>query len=97
VFALGFMPIYQVVAPAIGFSTEYTNIVTRLWTSPVYYLCLIVLPVLCLVRDFAWKSYVTVDIAPLFRSTDLFFSVFPQVQAPLPTRAAAHCGRSPKI
>lgn len=56
VFSLVFLPLYQIIAPAIGFSLEYQNIVARLWTSPVFWFCLLVLPVLCLVRDFAWKS-----------------------------------------
>ncbi len=50
-----FLPVYAVVAPAIGFSTEYAGIVPRLWTNGVFYFVLILMPLLCLVRDFAWK------------------------------------------
>ena len=50
-----FMPLYCVVAPAIGFSLEYYGLVPRLWTNPVFYFMLILVPVFCLTRDFAWK------------------------------------------
>ncbi|KIK09861.1 hypothetical protein K443DRAFT_671173 [Laccaria amethystina LaAM-08-1] len=52
-----FLPLYAVVAPAIGFSTEYSGIVHRLWTSSVFYFVLVFIPIFCLVRDFVWKSY----------------------------------------
>ncbi|PPQ89698.1 hypothetical protein CVT25_014099 [Psilocybe cyanescens] len=52
-----FLPLYAVVAPAIGFSTEYQGIVPRLWGSGVFYFVLILVPLFCLVRDFAWKYY----------------------------------------
>lgn len=38
-------------------SAEYDNIVPRLWTSSVFWFTIFVLPVFCLSRDFAWKSY----------------------------------------
>lgn len=50
-----FLPLYAVVAPAIGFSTEYLGIVSRLWTNGVFYFVLLVIPIFCLARDFAWK------------------------------------------
>ncbi|KAI5821040.1 hypothetical protein BZA77DRAFT_336364 [Pyronema omphalodes] len=49
------MPIYASVAPGLGFSTEYFGIVPRLLTSPVFWGMAVVLPALCLTRDFAWK------------------------------------------
>ncbi|TGZ80945.1 putative phospholipid-transporting ATPase [Ascodesmis nigricans] len=52
---MAFMPIYATVAPKIGFSTEYFGILGRLITSPVFWLMGLVLPALCLIRDFAWK------------------------------------------
>ena len=55
VFTMLFLPLYAVVAPAIGFSTEYQGIVARLWTNGVLYFALILIPLFCLVRDFAWK------------------------------------------
>ena len=53
-----FLPLYAYIAPMLGFSVEYTNIVPRLWTSLVFYMTIIGLPVLLLSRDFAWKSFV---------------------------------------
>lgn len=38
-------------------SKEYQGIVPRLFTSPVFYLTIILLPVFCLTRDFTWKAY----------------------------------------
>ncbi|EIW54583.1 phospholipid-translocating P-type ATPase [Trametes versicolor FP-101664 SS1] len=46
-----------VVAPAIGFSTEYRGIVPRLWTDAVFYFVLLLVPIFCLTRDFVWKYY----------------------------------------
>lgn len=50
-----FLPIYAFAAPKLGFSTEYTNILPVLLSSPRFWLMAIALPSLCLVRDFAWK------------------------------------------
>ncbi|KAL3480730.1 hypothetical protein BJX99DRAFT_220170 [Aspergillus californicus] len=52
---LGFLPAYGYAAPAIGFSTEYYGTIPRLFTSPIFYLMAIVLPCICLLRDYAWK------------------------------------------
>lgn len=50
-----FLPVYGTVAPKLGFSTEYTGVIPRLFPSPVFWLMGLVLPALCLTRDFAWK------------------------------------------
>ena len=51
-----FLPAYAIVAPLLGFSTEYRNILPVILTDPNYWLMSIVaLPCLCLLRDFAWK------------------------------------------
>ncbi|KAF1344524.1 hypothetical protein BDV97DRAFT_303904 [Delphinella strobiligena] len=50
-----FLPIYGTVAPKLGFSMEYHGIIPELFGSPVFWLTIVVLPVLCLLRDFAWK------------------------------------------
>jgi len=50
-----FLPLYAVIAPAIGFSTEYLGIVPRLWTNAVFYYMLILVPALCLARDYTWQ------------------------------------------
>jgi len=52
---MAFLPLYIVIANAIGFSKEYEGIVPRLWTDAVFYSMLLLLPVFCLSRDFAWK------------------------------------------
>ncbi|TFK44439.1 calcium transporting ATPase [Crucibulum laeve] len=57
IFTMLFLPLYAVIAPAIGFSTEYAGIVPRLWTNSVFYFVLIFIPIFCLARDFAWKYY----------------------------------------
>ncbi|KAI0060491.1 calcium transporting ATPase [Artomyces pyxidatus] len=57
VFTMLFLPLYIVVAPAIGFSLEYRNLDPRLFTDGVFYFMLILVPVFCLSRDFVWKYY----------------------------------------
>ncbi|KAH8653557.1 hypothetical protein BX600DRAFT_386430 [Xylariales sp. PMI_506] len=52
---LAFVAAYGTVAPMINISTEYHGLVPKLFTSPAFYLQMIVLPTLCLLRDFAWK------------------------------------------
>ncbi|GAA6033681.1 hypothetical protein JCM8097_004379 [Rhodosporidiobolus ruineniae] len=56
-FTMGFLPLYAWVAPKLGFSLEYTDIVSRVWSSLVFWMTIILMPVLLLTRDFAWKSY----------------------------------------
>ncbi|EIN08690.1 aminophospholipid-transporting P-type ATPase [Punctularia strigosozonata HHB-11173 SS5] len=56
-FTMAFLPLYATVAPAIGFSTEYEGIVSRLWTDGVFYFVLLLVPIVCLARDFVWKYY----------------------------------------
>jgi phospholipid-transporting ATPase len=50
-----FLPVYAIVAPAIGFSLEYKNLASRLWTDGVFYFMIILVPAVCLSRDFVWK------------------------------------------
>lgn len=57
-FTMCFLPLYAWVAPKLGFSLEYTEIVSRIWTSLIFWLTLLGIPVLLLTRDFAWKSCV---------------------------------------
>lgn len=54
---LVFLPAYSWAAPRIGggFSTELRGIIPVMFTSPVFYAMALLLPPLCLVRDFAWK------------------------------------------
>ncbi|EKM53518.1 uncharacterized protein PHACADRAFT_259936 [Phanerochaete carnosa HHB-10118-sp] len=57
IFTMLFLPLYAVVAPAIGFSKEYLNIVPRLWGDVILYLMLLLVPAICLSRDLVWKYY----------------------------------------
>jgi phospholipid-transporting ATPase len=54
---LAFIPVYATAAPRIGsgFSTELRGIPGVMFSSPVFYAMVLLLPPLCLVRDFAWK------------------------------------------
>ncbi|KAF1995514.1 phospholipid-translocating P-type ATPase [Amniculicola lignicola CBS 123094] len=50
-----FIPIYAIVAPKINVSVEYSGVIQRLFPDPRFWGMLVVLPPLCLIRDFAWK------------------------------------------
>lgn len=50
-----FIAVYATVAPKLGFSTEYHGVVPRLFTSPIFWIEMPTLAILCLARDFAWK------------------------------------------
>jgi phospholipid-transporting ATPase len=50
-----FLPIYATVAPMVNVSTEYQGVIHRLFPDARFWAMLVVLPALCLVRDFAWK------------------------------------------
>jgi phospholipid-transporting ATPase len=50
-----FLPAYAEIAPRLGFSREFEGMNGRLWGSLPFWLMAIVLPPLCLMRDFAWK------------------------------------------
>jgi phospholipid-transporting ATPase len=50
-----FLPIYATVAPLLGFSEEYAGILPFLYPTIVFWASIIVIPVMCLIRDFAWK------------------------------------------
>lgn len=52
---LGFIAAYATVGPMIGISEEYHGLVPRLFTSPIFWVQMVCLPVLCLIRDVAWK------------------------------------------
>ncbi|KAI1322811.1 phospholipid-translocating P-type ATPase [Xylariaceae sp. FL0255] len=54
-FWFGFIAVYAIVGPERGFSTEYHGLVPKMYTSPVFWLQLVSLPLLCLVRDVTWK------------------------------------------
>lgn len=54
---LAFIPAYSYAAPNIGsgFSNELHGIIPVMFSTPVFYALCLVLPPVCLVRDFAWK------------------------------------------
>ncbi|CAK7270470.1 aminophospholipid translocase [Sporothrix epigloea] len=52
---IAFIAVYGSVAPLIHISTEYRGVVPRLYANAVFWLQTIVLAMLCLLRDFAWK------------------------------------------
>lgn len=54
---MAFLPAYAYVAPRIGagFSTEYIGMIPHILPLPQFWLFALVLPALCLLRDFAWK------------------------------------------
>ncbi|KAI0053249.1 calcium transporting ATPase [Auriscalpium vulgare] len=52
-----FLPLYIVLAPALNFSLEYRGLDPRLFTDWVFYFMLLLVPILCLSRDFVWKYY----------------------------------------
>jgi phospholipid-transporting ATPase len=52
-----FLPIYGTAAPKLNFSNEYAGVIQRLFPDPRFWAMLVVLPPLCLIRDFAWKYY----------------------------------------
>ncbi|KAI5863163.1 phospholipid-translocating P-type ATPase [Durotheca rogersii] len=50
-----FVVVYGLVAPRLGFSQEYDGLVPKLFSNPVFWLQTVALPILCLLRDIAWK------------------------------------------
>jgi phospholipid-transporting ATPase len=54
-FWIVFFPIYGTVAPLLGVSTEYRGLTAMLYGSSVFWLTVIILPAICIVRDYAWK------------------------------------------
>ncbi|KAI9803259.1 MAG: hypothetical protein M1825_002050 [Sarcosagium campestre] len=52
---MAFIPVYGIVAPKVNASTEYEGVIPRVFTSPIFWLMALVLPPLCLLRDYSWK------------------------------------------
>jgi phospholipid-transporting ATPase len=50
-----FIAVYGIVAPMANLSKEYRGVVPRLYSSPIFWLQMVSIAVLCLLRDFAWK------------------------------------------
>ncbi|KAG8883990.1 hypothetical protein FRB97_005434 [Tulasnella sp. 331] len=56
-FTMVALPLYALVAPNLGFSTEYYGIVPRLWGDAIFWFTILLLPFVCLIRDYGWKYY----------------------------------------
>lgn len=54
-FWIAFIAAYATVAPMVSVSEEYFGTVPRIFSSPVFWLQILVLPVLCLLRDVGYK------------------------------------------
>ena len=54
-FWIAFIAAYATVAPMVNVSEEYFGTVPRIFSSPIFWLQLLVLPVLCLLRDVGYK------------------------------------------
>lgn len=50
-------PLYAVIAPKVNVSKEYNGIMPFVYGSCVFWLSIIVVPALCLMRDFLYKFY----------------------------------------
>nr|XP_019046460.1 phospholipid-transporting ATPase [Kwoniella bestiolae CBS 10118]OCF25390.1 phospholipid-transporting ATPase [Kwoniella bestiolae CBS 10118] len=57
VFTMVALPLYAIIAPLLNFSLDYKGIVPRLWADAAFYFCLVLFPVVCLLRDYVWKYY----------------------------------------
>jgi phospholipid-transporting ATPase len=49
------LPLYALVAPLMGLSVELEGMAGTLFSSGVFWFLIILVPVGCLVRDYAWK------------------------------------------
>ncbi|KAK2604279.1 hypothetical protein N8I77_007223 [Diaporthe amygdali] len=54
-FWIAFIAAYATVAPMVKVSEEYYGTVPRIFSSPIFWLQILVLPVLCLLRDVGYK------------------------------------------
>ncbi|EPQ26729.1 uncharacterized protein PFL1_05708 [Pseudozyma flocculosa PF-1] len=57
VFTLAFTAIYSLIAPRLNFSTELDGIAGRLYGFSQFWFSIILVPVVCLLRDFCWKYW----------------------------------------
>ncbi|KAJ2785942.1 aminophospholipid translocase [Coemansia interrupta] len=51
----GFLPVYAVVAPKFRTSTEYEGIILHIYANPRFWLTVVLLSTLCMVRDYGYK------------------------------------------
>lgn len=55
IFWLGFIAVYATVAPKLNFSTEFLGVIPHLFPTAVFWATVLLLPAICLIRDFTWK------------------------------------------
>jgi phospholipid-transporting ATPase len=55
IFTMLFLPLYIAIAPSIGVSLEYQGLDPRLFTNSVFWFTILLVPAICLSRDFVWK------------------------------------------
>ncbi|KAF9149918.1 hypothetical protein BG015_008273 [Linnemannia schmuckeri] len=54
-FWMGFFPIFAIVGAKVGLTPEYYGIAGPLYGQPVFWLSIILLPLACVLRDYAYK------------------------------------------
>lgn len=57
VFTIALLAIYALIAPRLGFSKEYDGILGPLYGFSGFWLSILVVPTVCLARDFCWKYW----------------------------------------
>ncbi|KAG0088539.1 hypothetical protein BGZ92_006041 [Podila epicladia] len=55
IFWMGFFPVFAVVGAKVGLTPEYFGIVGPIYGQPVFWLTIILLPLLCNLRDYTFK------------------------------------------
>ncbi|KAF9167790.1 hypothetical protein DFQ26_003185 [Actinomortierella ambigua] len=55
IFWMGFFPLFAIIGAKVGLTPEYFGIVGPLYSQPVFWLFIILLPLLCNLRDFTYK------------------------------------------
>ncbi|KAI7824825.1 hypothetical protein BC939DRAFT_396404 [Gamsiella multidivaricata] len=55
IFWMGFFPLFAIVGAKVGLTLEYFGIVGPLYSQPVFWLTIILLPIFCNLRDFTFK------------------------------------------
>jgi len=55
IFWLVFIVLYGSIAPKLNISEEYDGVIGVLFTSPVFYATILLIPIMCLLRDYGWK------------------------------------------
>lgn len=54
-FWMGFFPLFAIVGAKVSLTPEYAGIVGPLYSQPVFWLTIVLLPLFCNMRDFTYK------------------------------------------